>query len=720
MLEFIHRLVSLRRALVLYGRGNVMFTENLQSWRTAAAPFFKERGAVEITTAGNKLFFGDTLIGRGSPFVRELVENLRRLIIRRLSIYREIDDGELCTLMDMLSHESRALLVKGGPVVFLREQGVQHVGVIENVYLKRVGEEGEIPLEEAGLNLDDLNFIKGQLKNMIALAREGFELRGEERGLLAEVAQQPTFMGELLREMTGEGKGEAAPDLRTQGEEMSEVLEVLVTELRKGGRLDDDFFREAFSGALSAIEEPLRLEVLRSQCATAGQLPPLLRDAVFDCSRESVRDFILGLFARDREELWRAQSLLKHLAPDREVYDRLDGPLAEGCRERGLDREKLKIALRGVLEPLLMRKPPLTAAAAEELAEMRAQMRKLAGVKTDTAAVGAYLGGGDVAGEELIILSGLLGGGGLSVKLADRAASRIRGLCEKGAAERAWPLLRVLLTYMGSGDSALAGEIGKEIGELCRQGVARALLSSPMPAEAKTELLTDMVKALSPEDAAALWEELASGDIQDAGDLLAEVGKREAKAVATLLRVLSTKGRADLVARSVDVLAALPPAMATPLLLDFCRHTEPKVRLRAVSLLGRAGIAEAIPFLLVMVGDRDCEVRRTAIPILGHLGGAQAAEKLLEIAGDARGVWDVEERVLACRGLAKCGGERAVPALARLLADIRESGREEELRSLRGSARFALESIGGEQARQALDGDARRSTSLFQRLFKRR
>jgi HEAT repeat protein len=118
--------------------------------------------------------------------------------------------------------------------------------------------------------------------------------------------------------------------------------------------------------------------------------------------------------------------------------------------------------------------------------------------------------------------------------------------------------------------------------------------------------------------------------------------------------------------------------------------------------------------LVTLTGDGDGEVRRTAIPLLGLSGVAAAINRLLEIIGDVKGRWDTEEKLLACRAVAKSGDRRAVPVLEKIL----KAGRGREVEKLRSSAVFALSEIGGEQAERILREQAVRGGGLARRLKK--
>lgn len=716
MMDFVHRTVSLRRAWVLYGRGNAMLEENLDNWRAAAVILFQGREQIEITTAGNRLFFGDTLLDNESPFTRELVEILRRLVIRRLTLLKGIEGEELYQLMDLLSQEGRAVLVKGGPVVVLRDAGVKKIRVVENVYLKRVGQAGEILLDEGKLTLDDLGFIRRQLMNMLALAHEGFQLRAEERGLLAEAVEHPTFMSELLAEMSGGGGGAAGPALRVQGEGISEILDTLLTEVRKGGQKDEGQLRKHLSDTMCAFDEPTRLEILAAEFESAGMLAPVLDKGVFDFPSEQLGQFIAAMVDRDPREAACASSLLRRLIPDEAAYRAVAGCVKSACEALGADAAKVEAMLKEALGPLSRE-----AAAAEEnpvkaADEIASRLAPLAEVTTAGLSSSFSRGGEDM--QEAGVLSGLLRGDAATPALAARASLRIRGFVEKERGAEVFTLFRSLLSLLRSGDTALAHAARDEMRGLSADNVAGALLLSPAPAEERVGLMEEIVHSLPPEDAAEAWGAMLAGATSELREVFVETGRRSAGTVADLLRRQMAGGKPEVIARSLDILRTLPDEFSTPILTDLCRHPDASVRIRAVSALGKSGGAYALPSLQSLVKDRDGEVRRTVIPLLGHCGGEAAVRTLLEIVSDAKGEWGSEERVLACRALAKCGGLKAVPILAAVLARARGGRREKDAQMLLSSARFALESIGGPEAQTALREEAPAAgRSIFKRLF---
>ena len=711
--EFVQRTASLRRAWVLYGRGNAMFLENLQSWRLSADPLFAARDFIELTTAGNKLFFGETLIGGDNPYARDLVETLRRLIIRRITLLKGVGDEELCVLMEMLSQESKALLAGGGPVAFLRRANAGKVRVIENIYLKRVGQTGDIDLDEGKLTLDDLHFIRGQLGNMLSLAGEGFDLRNEERSLLSEVVEHPTFMGELLRELAEKDAGAAPEPIAAKGAAIAEMLNAFLVQLRKGGGIDETRLGKRISDAVRVLDEPTRLETLAAEFGTAGQVAPVLDSEVFDSRPEQVGRLVVGIFQRDPKEMRRASMLLRRLAPSEEARREVAARVREECGARGADADE---AERVFLESLGPPEPPADAdeAGAEpDAVRLAALLAPHAAVTTSGLLASLETGGEEERADQ--VLSALLAEGGATPKLAARAAARVREHAKGGFGGKARPLFDALLLLAEAGEKACVAAAG-EIQGLCAEGVAEALLRSADSVEDRAALLTEIARRLPAERTGPLWAAVLGGDPEPM-QALAEAARREPATVAGLLQHLFRDADASLIARAGEIMRELPGELSTPILAELCRHPDASIRLKAVSALAKAGGAQASPFVRVLVNDGDAEVRRTAIPLLGHCGGEGAEEALIEIAADARGVQGEQERALACRALAKCGGPRAVDALAAILRRTHGGPRGKDAQLLRSSARFALESIGGEAAQEALRGDAPPRRSLFGRLF---
>lgn len=714
MMDFVHKTVSLRRAFVLYGRNNAMCIENLEQWRGAVAPLFKERDPIEITTAGNKLFLGDSLLSAESPFVRELTENLRRLIIRRLTLHHGIGDEEIYLLMGMLSSESRALLLKGGPAAFVKEAGVEHASVVENIYLKRVGQAGEIVLDQTKLTADDLHFIRRQLGSMIDLRREGFELRKEERGLLSEVAQHPTFMGELVKEMAGRSDaGAPAPDAAALAEEMSEIFDILAAELRKGERSSSAFLSDAFSNALLAFDEPTRLGILHAQFRTAGQLPPLLNDSVFACLPERVGDFILDICRRDEKAPRRVGPLIKRLIPNEEALQKIVPRL----NAAGVTKDAVEKLLKEIGE--LYRPPPAPLRKEAPHAGIRETAGGAGKMGRPPLEFADSLARADDRREEVPVLAEILRGGAASPKIVRTAAARVRSLVKSGSTDGACMLFSALLAA-ASADKSLGDAVRKEIKGLCEGEELRSILIAPLPIEDRGGLVAAAVRILSPGEGTRLWERLVSDSDENVHEAIADAGRREAHGVAGLVRRQIAEGGVGLATRGLDVLTAMPAEISAPILMELCNHAQPEVRLKAVTLLGRAGVERAAPLVRMLAADRERAVRNVAIPVLGRLGGEAAVDRLIEIVEDSGGQWDADDKALACRALARAGGERAVPALAGLLRDIREQGDERASRVLRASARFALESIAGPRAQEALREDMGRPGSFLGRLFGRK
>lgn len=715
MMDFVHRTVSLRRAWVLYGRGNAMLEENLNNWRAAADVLFQGRESLEITTAGNKLFFGETLLESDSPFTRELVEILRRLAIRRLTLVKGIEGSELYQLMDMISQEGRALLVKGGPAGVLREAGVKKIRVVENVYMKRAGQAGEIVLDEGKLTLDDLGFIKGQLKNMLALARDGGQLRADERALLAEAAEQPAFMAELMKEMAGGEPGEPPPTPRVQGDNIAELLDAFLTELRRGGK-DEGQLRASISDTMRALDEDTRLETLAAGFESAGLIAPVLDKGIFDLPPAQLGQFIVGMAQRDPKEAMRATSLLRRLIPDEAAYKAVAECVKAECGARGADAAAVETMLRDALGPLTAPAPVAMGDPVQAAREIAARFASLAAVTTSDLTTAFTLRSEEA--QEVHVLEGLLRAKSATPALVVRGSVKIREFVKDEGGAEALILFRALLFLLRTAADELKGAARDAMRGLCTDNVVVALLRLPAPAEERVGLMEEIVQSLPPADAAAAWGSVLADAGAELHEVLLETAKRQARTVADLLRRQMVGGSPEVVARSLDILRTLPDEHAIPILVDLCSHPDAPVRLKAVSALGKSGRDDVMPCLQTLVKDPDREVRRTAIPLLGQCGGEASARTLLGIVSDAKAG---EERALACRALAKCGGRDAVPALAALVREAGGGRGGKDSQMLLSSARFALESIGGPEAQAALSEEAPRAgrRSFFKRIFRK-
>jgi HEAT repeat protein len=726
LLEFIHAILSLRKAFVLYGRGNVMLAEALKKLRAAEEGVFAGREIVPITVAGKNLFVGNVLLSQGSPFVRELVENMRCLIIRRLSFARGVREEELYTLMEMLSSEPKPLLLKGGPAAFLAEKGVKNIHVIENVYVKRVGQLDEIDLGGERIDVEELQLIRQQLMNYISLRVKGIELRDDERRLLSELGNQPTFMAALVKEMAaGEVRESGPADRRARGEKMSEIFELLLSEMKKDPRCDERFLGRAFSEAMEHIDEPLRLEVLGAQFRMAGGLPSVLKDGIFNCSRVHVGEFILDACERGKTELTGKARLLKRLLPSESVLGEVISYLERRCHARGVecaDMEKLLRETVGAgLKPGFQRGDVPAEEASRSLNENIRRLKELTRIEVDELELTAFLekGCGEQEKDEILVVSELLGAGEVTAETIKKVGARIKGLLQEGEAESACAMFGALVKLLKSGEGELVQHARAEVMRLCEEGTLRSVLTAPLGGVQKGSLLAEIVGSVPMEDVRVVWKKLSSDEGAFVREAMMEAARREPRAVAVLLQSQLAAGRGDRLSNAVDIMGVLPREEASPVLKSLCRHDDPAVRVKAVSALVKISGTEVLPLLIEMIEDTDSEVRRSTIPLLGHVGAREGVDKLIEIAGDERGKWDVEERSLACRALSKIGRENAIPTLARILKEKRGGPKGARAQTLFASARFALQRIGGPLAEAALREEKRQGRGFVRRLFEK-
>lgn len=724
LIDFLRATVTLKQAAALYGRNNVTFKEAEARWHEAAGKAFKGSGKIEIIVAGTNLFVGEMLMDPDSSIVGDLVENMRSLIIRRLTFTKVPPREELYTLLEMLSSETKALLLEGGPVMFLADRGVKSIQSVENVYMKRLGEVGKSAPARDEISEDDLRSVGTQLKNLISLRGRGMELRKQESDLLADLGRHPTFMGELLKEMSGEGEGNAtAPERYAQAGEISDTIEALFGVISKDPVEGEKLARQAFSGALKEMEEPLRLELLATQFREAGQLPPVLDDEVFDCSTEGVGKLILDTYERDRAGLGPLAPLLERLIKDKEGREAVINSIKEGCTDRGLDDRGIAVFLEKVIGASPTKPLPGSPAGREEaqtiIEACLAQIRGLGDISVDRDEVASYITSVGSLGEAVIVFAELVHGKAATVTLTEKAGRRVGELVEAELFDNAGTLFDGLIKAAGVGNQDVAESAKLQLKELWERGDVRSILVSPIDIRTRSGLLALMVQCLPQEDAVGLWEKLLQDKDTRVHELLIEAGSSVGQAVAEMIRSQISGGGAELLSRSATLLGVLPAEASTPILEELCRHPQPTVRLRAISVLGKVGGEKVIPLLQVMAGDSHGEVKCTAIALLGHLAGGRAMGTLLEIVENSGGEWDVKERALACRALSKCGDESAVPVLARLLAERRRGRPAKEQQALRASLRFTLESIGGGAAATALRQDDRPRGWSFWNLFRK-
>lgn len=174
-----------------------------------------------------------------------------------------------------------------------------------------------------------------------------------------------------------------------------------------------------------------------------------------------------------------------------------------------------------------------------------------------------------------------------------------------------------------------------------------------------------------------------------------ELGLRGEEAVPALINAL--KDEAEAAPRNAAYAFNRVGKPAVPALLDAARDRDPKVRARALDILGDMGLraAEAVPDLVEQLQDDADDPRRRAAEALGT-AGQQSAEIAGQLGAALQTDPSGEVRRNAALSLARLGpnAAAAVPALARGMMDSNHY--------VRGFSVYALSRIGTPEATQAL------------------
>jgi hypothetical protein len=205
----------------------------------------------------------------------------------------------------------------------------------------------------------------------------------------------------------------------------------------------------------------------------------------------------------------------------------------------------------------------------------------------------------------------------------------------------------------------------------------------------------DTQEATTGRSVASLAESLRS-DPEIAGLSAAyELGLRGTEAVPALIEAL--KEESDAAPRNAAYAFNRIGRPAVPALLEAARDTDPKVRARALDILGDLGLsaAEAAGSLLDGLQDEAEEPRRRAAEALGT-AAQQSGEIAAPLGRALQSDPSAEVRRNAALSLARLGlrAAAAVPALAQGMTD--------ENHYVRGFSVYALSRIGTPEANQAL------------------
>lgn len=166
--------------------------------------------------------------------------------------------------------------------------------------------------------------------------------------------------------------------------------------------------------------------------------------------------------------------------------------------------------------------------------------------------------------------------------------------------------------------------------------------------------------------------------------------------------MLPEEWHANRITKSADAtLGAGGGREAIPRLREALYHRKEEIRRAAAWSLGEIGDPVVVRDLTAALQDRDALVRRNAIAALGKIGDKAAVPRLIDMLADD----DPRVRSSAIEVLAGFDDPRAVPHLIQLLGDDTLCGlRKYEALNVNDLAAMALEKLGTDEARAALDG----------------
>lgn len=187
-------------------------------------------------------------------------------------------------------------------------------------------------------------------------------------------------------------------------------------------------------------------------------------------------------------------------------------------------------------------------------------------------------------------------------------------------------------------------------------------------------------------------------------DLLAQMGP---DVVGELLAAFPDMARASRLA-TLDLVAHIGDAAATPFLVELVDELDRDVRARACSALGRIGDERAIPRLVAALHDSEWPVRAMAAKALGERGAEVALDELKPALRD-REWWVRSNAAEAMRKL----GPRGLDALVSMVDDQDRFARDQALSMLETSGELARRLAGLDSAIPAERAESERLLRLL-------
>ena len=188
-------------------------------------------------------------------------------------------------------------------------------------------------------------------------------------------------------------------------------------------------------------------------------------------------------------------------------------------------------------------------------------------------------------------------------------------------------------------------------------------------------------------------------------EVILVLAHRDVKPLETML----ARPEEELVQKLVYVLGRIDGERSTQILAKMIHHPSPRVRHEALKPLLNRGTID-VKGLFHLIEDKNDAIRRLFLRYMGQERNKVSETLLLEYLEEGKMKRSDDEHIIACfRTLGRCGSQRSIPFLKKMLL-----GRgwlpSFKKTSYRQGAAFALQSMGTEESREVLQ---EASKSLF-------
>lgn len=613
--------------------------------------------------------FQETIIYDGEPLpktkvVLDIAHALYTKGISALTLFSDIEDGEIGSLLELLSTTPRTVREEGGAVAFLEKRGVRHLVVEEADYsgLLEKGEGEDLSWEEKEVLL--AKYLSGEIL-----------LFEEEKALIRLINEPPSLAKTLMRIIEAKGAKdkvalltESLSKIRSISIYKGDIERVLIeTILNLSSSLMVGFIKregniERFGETFSRLEDGEIAEMMAVgvEVEDPEGLGAVFTKLVPDWERRMkilplIRRYLLNKMSiAGFEERWRAA---------KEFFDGRRPPLSiyhKEVRELGLGEWEKRTEY-----------PPISP---EEIST-KAFIRDETEVLIDLL---EYLGGEE---DYIVVLKRL------KEKVIYYTKERDYGFANR--------ILEALSERRDVGEGFL-DEIGSE--EVIRSLISDLSISGKETRREIASYLLHFGEKVTHLVMEALAQERHLGARKAMINILTQIGgaRRE------LLNWLDDP-RWYVVRNAIYILSRMKDPTIVGSLASKLKHSDRRVRREVIFGLGRVGGDEALGLLMDVVRGKDREMKRYAIISLGLLGDQRVVPLFLEIF-ERRDPFNrmVEGKMEVLRALGQMKAIGAVPQLARVLRgrDWIPSRKRKELKLLIAQT---LKEIGSGEAISALE-----------------